>query len=106
MKQTALIILSVLSLIACNNKTKEKEMTEQKEKIELPYTKFAVIEDDYGEIDGKKITQYTLTNPKGMAVKILNYGGTVTDILVPDRDGKMGDVVLGYDSLSGYLQEG
>src|SRR5678815_2237347 len=56
--------------------------------------------------DRNKITQYTLTNPNGMSVKILNYGGTVTDIMVPDKNGKFGDVVLGYDSLSGYLQNG
>jgi aldose 1-epimerase len=41
-----------------------------------------------------------------MVVKILNYGGTVTDIITPDKNGKMGDVILGYDSLSGYLQAG
>jgi len=106
MKKASLIILSVLMLIACNNKTKDKEMEEQKPEIGLTYTKFSVIEDAYGEIDGNKITQYTLTNPKGMSVKILNYGGTVTDIMAPDKHGKMGDVVLGYDSLSGYLQTG
>ena len=41
-----------------------------------------------------------------MIVKILNYGGTVTDIITPDKNGKMGDVVLGYESLDGYLQSG
>ena len=41
-----------------------------------------------------------------MVVKILNYGGTVTDIITPDKNGKMGNVVLGFDSLSGYLQTG
>ena len=105
MKKASLIFLSTLSLIACNNKTNDKEMDEQKSEIGLPYTKFSVIEDAYGEIDGNKITQYTLTNPKGMSVKIISYGGTVTDIMAPDKDGKMGDVILGYDSLSGYLQE-
>jgi aldose 1-epimerase len=106
MKKVFLILLSALTLIACNNNTKEKEMTDQKPEIGLPYTKFSVIEDAYGEIDGNKIKQYTLTNPKGMSVKIINYGGTVTDIMAPDKDGKMGDVILGYDSLNGYLQEG
>jgi len=41
-----------------------------------------------------------------MVVKILNYGGTITNIIVPDRTATPGDVVLGYDSLSGYLQKG
>jgi len=58
----------------------------------------------YGTIGTDSVFQYTLTNKSGMVVKILNYGGTVTDILTPDRNGKVGDVILGYDSLSGYLQ--
>ena len=46
-------------------------------------------------IGADSVFQYTLTNKKGMVVKILNYGGTVTDIITPDKNGKMGDVVLG-----------
>ena len=59
----------------------------------------------YGSVAGKPVTQYTLTNANGMSVSILNYGGTVTNIVVPDKSGKMGDVVLGFDSLHGYLQK-
>lgn len=85
---------------------KEEEKKTDKPEVGLPYTKFSVAEDGYGEVDGEKVTQYTLTNPFGMIVKILNYGGTVTDIIVPDKNGKPGNVVLGFDSLSGYLQTG
>ena len=46
---------------------------------------------------------YTLTNRSGMEVRITNYGGRVVSILVPDRHGKMADVVLGFDNLDGYL---
>jgi aldose 1-epimerase len=60
----------------------------------------------YGKFENKDVLQYTLTNAKGVVVKIINYGGIITDIMVPDRDGNMGNVVLGYDSLSGYLQKG
>jgi aldose 1-epimerase len=60
----------------------------------------------YGMIGTDSVFQYTLTNKNGMVVRILNYGGTVTDIITPDKNGKMGDVILGYDSLSGYLQTG
>jgi aldose 1-epimerase len=49
------------------------------------------------------VFQYTLTNAAGVEVRIINYGATVTSIKVPDRNGKMADVVLGYDSLSGYM---
>ncbi|NNU34047.1 galactose mutarotase [Mucilaginibacter sp. S1162] len=57
----------------------------------------------YGEINGQHIYQYTLTNSSGMQVKVINYGATITDILAPDRDNKLGDVVLGFDSLKQYL---
>ena len=60
----------------------------------------------YGMIGADSVFQYTLTNKNGMVVKILNYGGTVTDIITPDKNGKMGDVILGYESLDGYRQTG
>lgn len=46
---------------------------------------------------------YTLSNRNGMQVAITNYGGRVVSIIVPDRHGKMADVVLGFDNLDGYL---
>ena len=49
-------------------------------------------------VDGLPVALYTLRNRKGMIVKITNYGGKVEQILVPDRSGEIGDVVLGYDS--------
>lgn len=58
----------------------------------------------FGEANGKQVYQYTFTNANGMAVSIINYGGIVTHLLVPDRKGQLGDVVLGYDSLSDYLK--
>jgi aldose 1-epimerase len=53
--------------------------------------------------DGDSVSLYKLTNPKGMSVEITNYGGIITSIVVPDRQGKFADVVLGFDSLDGYL---
>lgn len=55
--------------------------------------------------EGTPVDLYTLSNGKGMTVKITNYGGIVTSIVVPDSAGNSGDVVLGFDSLSGYLKE-
>jgi hypothetical protein len=49
------------------------------------------------------ISAYTLTNKNGAKVKILTLGGIVSELVVPDKDGKMADVVLGHDSLKGYL---
>lgn len=53
--------------------------------------------------EGTAVSLYTLTNGKGMKTSITNYGGIVASIEVPDRSGKAGDVVLGFDSLDGYL---
>jgi aldose 1-epimerase len=53
--------------------------------------------------EGTAVNLYTLRNSKGMKVAITNYGGIVTSIEVPDRSGKLADVVLGFDSLDGYL---
>ena len=53
--------------------------------------------------DGREATLYTLTNDTGMVVKITNYGGTITSIQVPDKNGVMGEVALGYDTLEEYL---
>ena len=53
--------------------------------------------------DFDSIKEYTLTNKNGMIVKITSYGATITSIVVPDRNGNMADVTLGYDSVEGYI---
>lgn len=53
--------------------------------------------------DGQTITRYTMTNHSGASVSILDYGGIIQSILVPDRDGKLADVALGFDTVDGYL---
>ena len=53
--------------------------------------------------DFDSIQLYTLSNSKGMQVKITNYGAIITSILVPDRDGKLADVTLGYDRVEDYI---
>ncbi|MBR0201452.1 MAG: galactose mutarotase [Bacteroidaceae bacterium] len=53
-------------------------------------------------INGKATALYTLTNANGMEVCITNLGGRVVSIMVPDRDGKLQDVVLGYDNVAQY----
>jgi aldose 1-epimerase len=52
--------------------------------------------------DGQQVDLYILTNKNGMEAAITNYGGTVVSLMVPDRNGKRDDVVLGYDTLDGY----
>ena len=57
----------------------------------------------YGKTsDGQQVDEYTLTNAQGMEVKLITYGGILTSIRVPDRDGTLDNVTLGFDNLADY----
>ena len=57
------------------------------------------------EYNGAKTALYTLRNSSGMEVCITNFGGRIVSICVPDKDGKMQDVVLGFDKVQDYFPE-
>jgi aldose 1-epimerase len=64
-----------------------------------------VSERPFGKLpDGTEARLFTLDNGRGMRATVTNYGGIVTSLVVPDRAGQGTDVVLGYDSLEGYLR--
>lgn len=65
-----------------------------------PVTKAA-----YGQVDGKAVELYTLTNKNGLVLKVTNYGVIVTEFWAPDRDGKLADIVGGYESVDGYVKK-
>jgi aldose 1-epimerase len=54
-------------------------------------------------LDGAQVDLYTLKNTNGLEAHITNYGGIVVSLTVPDKNGNLGDVVLGYDTLNDYL---
>ena len=54
-------------------------------------------------VDGKQVELYTLKNKNGLEMSVTNWGGRIVSLMVPDRSGKLEDIVLGYDSLGGYL---
>lgn len=56
------------------------------------------------DVDGKKTDLYVLTNCNGMEVCITNFGGRIVSLMVPDKIGKMQDIVLGFDSIQDYIQ--
>jgi aldose 1-epimerase len=59
---------------------------------------------EFGKLDdGTVIEKFTLHNANGATAKLITYGATLTELWMPDRAGKEGDVVLGFDSLKGYL---
>ena len=52
---------------------------------------------------GKRVDLFTLTNKQGLCAKITNYGTIMTELRVPDREGRLGNIVLGFDNLRQYL---
>jgi len=88
-----LVGLSMVAMTACGPKT---EAEARKQVTKRPFGQTA---------EGAAVELYTLTNQNGLEVAITNYGGAVVSIKAPDRNGNLADVVLGFDTLDGYLKE-
>ena len=94
----SLVLLPLMGLISsCGNNTQnDKAMNDSTSAAK------AITQADWGELDGKKVYLYTLTNKNGTQVKISNYGGTVTSWVTADKNGKKSEVVLGFADLKSY----
>ncbi|MCF0208163.1 MAG: galactose mutarotase [Bacteroidaceae bacterium] len=92
MKKLLLAVAAVLGLAACNNANQSGNLTVSG----LDTVKFDTV------INGDSVKLYTLKNDKGMEVCITNYGGRVVSLVVPDKENKPTDVVLGYDNIAQY----
>ena len=90
-KRLLLLIAGVAGLAACSNTTT------------TPAEPPSIASEPFGQVDGTPVTRYTLTNGHGMRVRILTYGGIIQSIEVPDRTGHVHNVVLGFPTLDGYL---
>ena len=64
----------------------------------------SVKSEPWGEVNGKKVGLFTLTNKRGMEIKVTNYGGTLVSVLAPDKNGRFENVVIGFDSLKEYQE--
>jgi len=93
---SATIFLTITHMSCTNAPTKTEE-------TQASATAKAVTKQDFGQADGKPVYLFTLTNKSGTQVKITNYGGIVTSWVAPDKSGVNSSIVLGFDSLSGYL---
>jgi aldose 1-epimerase len=106
MRRIHLILLTnLLFVIACNNSVNSDTNSKDTMAQKIDSVKGGITEKSFGNYDNQPVTEYTLTNSSGMHVSVLNYGGTVTKLIVPDKNGNQGDVVLGFDSFDGYLQK-
>ena len=66
-----------------------------------------VVKEFFGKAkDGTDVDMYTITNGNGVVAKFTNYGAILVSLFVPDKDGNMADVVLGYDDLEKYFVNG
>jgi aldose 1-epimerase len=95
MRQRSLIAIAwaLISLSACSPARKEANVTPIQKQ---PFGRTAA---------GEDVDLYVLSNQHGMEAAITNYGAILVSLKVPDRTGKPGDVVLGYDNLDGYLRQ-
>lgn len=95
-----LLAAGMFLIAACNQSSTNKTttiMTDSTNNAALPDTAaFAKT------INGKQTHLYILKNKQGMEAAITNYGGRIVSVLVPDKAGKLTDVVLGFDSVSGF----
>ncbi|KXI27136.1 aldose epimerase family protein [Paraglaciecola hydrolytica] len=102
------VALAALFLSACNpagqstsqTSSEKTAVTEQTMKS----TKFAADSKPYGQLaDGTQVDMITLSNPNGIEVDVISYGGIITRLLTPDAQGQLGDIVLGFDNLDDYV---
>jgi aldose 1-epimerase len=95
-----ILAITAIMMFGCAKKgtetTRETKPEEQKE--------MSIKTESFGKTpDGQEVDLYTLTNPDGLRARITNYGAILVSLEVPDRDGKLADITLGYDKLDGYL---
>ena len=90
MKKLTILFAAVLLLAGCSQKTTVSGLNPK---------------DFKSTYNGKPTALYTLTNEKGMEVCITNFGGRIVSVMVPDKNGQMQDVVLGFDNIKDYFPE-
>ena len=96
-KNFVLIIISFFFLGNCKNPKNDNKMRKNKVSITKSF---------YGKTkDNKKVDLYSFKTENGMQVDIINYGGIITSLKVPDKNGETEDIVLGYNKLEDYINE-
>jgi aldose 1-epimerase len=94
-------IAGVAGLVACSGTGTKTTADSGSEST--PAGSPSITSGPFGQVGGTPVSRYTLTSGHGMRVRILTYGGIVQSIEVPDRTGHVDDVVLGFPTVDGYL---
>ncbi|MEK7794425.1 MAG: aldose epimerase family protein [Candidatus Hydrogenedentota bacterium] len=93
----------LLGLAACSQTTTTEDKGGEEDVAKHDAAKATVTQAPFGQTpDGQKVTAFDLTNANGLKARLLDYGGILASLEIPDRGGKMADIVLGCDSAEGY----
>ena len=92
MKKLGLAVMAICFLLSCAEKKEETTLSGLKKS------------DFASEVQGKKTALYVLKNKNGAEACITNFGGRLASVMVPNKNGKMTDVVLGYDNIKQYVE--
>ncbi|WP_179021862.1 aldose epimerase family protein [Winogradskyella forsetii] len=107
-KSKALFYCFVFAFIASVNiqcKESKKEETTEKEES-MVEENLPIVKSEFGKTnDSTSVQQYTLKNSNGVELNVITYGGRITSLKVPNKDGKLENVVLGHDTMEGYLRD-
>lgn len=93
----SLLVALVILIAGCKPGGKKDESTQKNPKCKVEKSFFGFMP------DGDSVMLFTLSNEKDIVVRITNFGGIITEIHTPDRDGKSGNIALGFDNLEQYL---
>ena len=99
-----LAVVSVLPAAFASGAAAQADATPEASPMGTPAAEAGITSSPFGEVEGQTVDLYTLTNANGMEVKIMTYGGIVHSIRVPDRDGNMANVALGFATLDEYVE--
>ncbi len=98
MKDTTILLTGLLLASACGTTTQQENDQPETPAMQISQTSYGTTE------DGTPVDLFTLANDNGVEMKVINYGGIITELKVPDKNGNFEDVVLGFDSLEGYVK--
>lgn len=108
MKRFSLAFMVLISMIFTGCHISNSENGQGGTKININFSQTDSVQEqitktNFGNIDNQDVYLYTIENQNDIKVSITNYGAIITSITMPDKVGKTGDIVLGYDSLSQYV---
>lgn len=96
-RTNSLMLILAASMIAACSGCGDGDSTKGNDKMSITVSEYGKTE------DGTAVEQYTLTNKNGLIVTLITYGGHITSVQTPDRDGKLANITQGFDDLAGYM---